>query len=355
MGIKKLHDLIKKYAFDVYEEVNIAEYAFEKIAIDLSLYMCKFKCVAGDRWINSFLNLVTCLRRNDVHCVFIFDSNAPPEKEKEREKRKESKENLKYKVSELEEALDLYITNKEVNSTFSRFYEKNGNINASILHPEKDVEYDIELLQDEIKKKKQQIIEISQEDIILVKQLFDILKIPYYQAPNEAETMCADLCKRGLVSAVLSEDTDVIAYGCPNFLFKIETLSGKCTRINYHKLLSLLDVNDEQFLDLCIMCGCDYNKNIPKIGFDRSYKFIQKYGNIENVKDELNVDVSMLIHERCRELFRCYEKDLLTRIPFCGKPDFNELERFMIHHKMNNKIENLKRAYTVSTNIVFLD
>ena len=66
-----------------------------KVSIDTSLFLCKFKAIAGDRWLESFIRLVSCLRRNEIHCVFIYDTSAPPEKNDERAERRKQQEKLK--------------------------------------------------------------------------------------------------------------------------------------------------------------------------------------------------------------------------------------------------------------------
>jgi flap endonuclease-1 len=38
----------------------------------------------------------------------------------------------------------------------------------------------------------------------------------------------------------------------------------------------------EKFIDLCILCGCDYTTNIPGIGPIKAYNYIDCYENIEN-------------------------------------------------------------------------
>ena len=56
---------------------------------------------------------------------------------------------------------------------------------------------------------------------------------------------------------------------------KFDVVTGLCTCVNHEKLLSLLSLNKSQFLDLCILCGTDYNKNLPKIGSFTAYKYIK--------------------------------------------------------------------------------
>ena len=41
----------------------------------------------------------------------------------------------------------------------------------------------------------------------------------------------------------------------------------------------------EQFVDFCILCGCDYTCKIPKLGSETAYKYIKAHGNIETILD----------------------------------------------------------------------
>lgn len=47
--------------------------------------------------------------------------------------------------------------------------------------------------------------------------------------------------------------------------------------------LAALGLSQEQFIDLCIMCGCDYASNIRGIGPVRALEFIRKHGCLEKV------------------------------------------------------------------------
>ena len=62
--------------------------------------MHKFKAIRGNHWMQMFIDMISCLRRNDIHCVFIFDGKAPKEKETEREKRK-NEEKIRSKLNVL--------------------------------------------------------------------------------------------------------------------------------------------------------------------------------------------------------------------------------------------------------------
>ena len=80
MGIKNLHSFLRSKCPEIYKTMHLSEYAYKKIAIDISLYMFKYKTIFGDKWLDAFLKLVACLRKNEIHCVFIYDNGAPPEK-----------------------------------------------------------------------------------------------------------------------------------------------------------------------------------------------------------------------------------------------------------------------------------
>jgi flap endonuclease-1 len=169
----------------------------------------------------------------------------------------------------------------------------------------------------------------------------------------EAETTCSDLCKRGIVDAVLSEDTDVLAYSAPIFLTKIDTNLDTCVRLKHSQILEFLEMTELEFLDLCIMCGCDYNKNIPKIGPQNAYKYLQKYKSIDEIGKNTVLDISVLNHIRTRELFTKYQEIDIISIPFCGIPDFEKLTSFIKDNNININIETLKKNFTHNNLIIY--
>ena len=355
MGIKNLNEFLRKNCPQVFEEIHISEYAYKKIAIDISLFLCKYKAICGDRWVSAFINLVSCLRRNEIHCVFIYDSGSPPEKADEKAERAKQREKNEQRLYEIEIALENYYNTGEINEELSAFYEKikDKPINKRLLSASKKELIDIDLIKLKIEKMRSNILNITKEDFELTRDLFRILNIPFYDAPLEAETTCSDLCKRGIVDAVLSEDTDVLAYSAPTFLTKIDTNLDTCVRLKHSQILESLEMTESEFLDLCIMCGCDYNKNIPKIGPQNAYKYLQKYKSIDEIGKNTVLDISVLNHIRTRELFTKYQEINITSIPFCGTPDFEKLRLFIIENNININIETLKKNFTHNNLIIY--
>jgi len=354
MGIKSLHKLLRKYAGNAYVKIHLTEFAFKKIAIDMSLYMCKYKAICGDDWITAIVNLVVCLRENEVHCVFIFDGKAVDDKDEERQRRLDEREKRTDIVVELEIALDLYHETGEIGNVLVKLHDKirEKSCQQSLLGNASHA-IDMKIVCEEIRKKRSQLLNISREDYDTMRELFDILSIPHFTAPTEAETMCSDLCKRGLVDAVLSEDTDVLAYGANVLLMEINPFKHTCVRIDRDVFLKLIGLNYSSFLDVCIMCGTDYNKNISGIGPERAYKLIAKHGNIDSVEQNEGIDVSILKHKRTREIFTKYEQ-VDVKIPHCGSPCVEKLDAFFQKRFIKISTQRIHRAFTqTSSTIIF--
>ena len=342
MGINNFNQFLREKCPSIYEEIHLSEYAYKRISIDISLYMHKFKAVCGDRWLSAFVNLVACLRRNEIHCAFIFDGKAPIEKINEQAKRRKDREKLENNVFILEEALDEYHKTGIIDKCLQELYNRSKSP-GRLLTKGKGI--DINWITKKIEQKRNQLYTITPEDFNIAKELFDILKVPYYTAPTEAEKMCSMLCIDKKVCAVLSEDTDVIAYGTPVFLTKIDTSKDTAVRITQQDVLNGLEFNRESFLDFCIMCGTDYNSNVPKIGIKTAYKYISKHGTIENIIKDLNIDMSILKHTRTRELFTSIENYGVNNIPYCGRPEFEKLQSFVNKYNITINIEKLKKDF----------
>jgi len=56
------------------------------------------------------------------------------------------------------------------------------------------------------------------------------------------------------------------------------------------KVLEELELTMDQFIDLCILCGCDYCDSIKGIGGQTALKLIRQHGSIESIMENLNKD-----------------------------------------------------------------
>jgi 5'-3' exonuclease len=139
----------------------------------------------------------------------------------------------------------------------------------------------------------------------------------------------------GQVYGVLSNDTDVLVYGSNKFITNLDIHRKTCVEVDYTEMLQSIELDSSQFRDFCIMCGTDYNKNIPRIGPEKSYQYIRKYSSIEGIKEALpNVDTSVLNHERVREIFRVPEEISTLEIPTIQPLDMEKIHQFAEEHSL---------------------
>jgi flap endonuclease-1 len=89
----------------------------------------------------------------------------------------------------------------------------------------------------------------------------------------------------------MTEDMDSLVFGCPRLIrksiTKLKTNKDDVSIFDLENILKSFDLTHDEFIDLCILCGCDYCSNIPKIGNITAYKLIKKHKNIENVIEEI--------------------------------------------------------------------
>jgi len=375
MGIKSLNNLLKKYE-NIHKVIHLSEYAYKKVAIDTSLFVFKYKFVMGEEWLKAFVKLINCLRENQIHCIFIFDGKASDCKKFEQERRKQSREKDKEKLFELQDALDTYYQTSEILQCLidldKKLKSKSKDKGVRLLKSSQNTnqKIDIDAIENYINMTKSRTVDITPKDFETAKNLFDLMGIPYHIAPEEAETLCSDLCKLAEVDAVLTEDTDVLAYGSPIMLCKINTYNGTCTEINHENMLNELDLQYREFLDLCIFCGTDYNTNIPGIGVMKSYEIISKFKSIEAFEDHVidlrennkkmkkyesqAIDNFMVLnYKRVRELFTEY-KTCELKVKYCREPDWEKLSEFLFYHNCNMDISTIKKSFE-PPEIVFED
>jgi 5'-3' exonuclease len=133
-------------------------------------------------------------------------------------------------------------------------------------------------------------VRISEKDKALLRATVEAMGMPYIRAPTEAEKYCAQLVREGHAIAAHSNDTDLLAHGC---LVVINKLEGDAARVVFlHNVLVQLELTLSQFVDLCVMCGTDYNPNVPKFGPMRCYALIRHYGSLEAMPDEADSSVA---------------------------------------------------------------
>lgn len=378
MGIKSLSSFLKKKS--LYDTLDISTLRYSKVAVDTPMLLYKYKASSDPTtkdWMGQFANFVAFLRRYDIHPIFVFEGKAPPEKSQTQKERKSQKLKMVEKTAQIEAELKHLETKGYVSPLLLEIYEKRKDQYPTFLQRKNERpicvrvhdEHEIaRVVKDEILRRKRYDVSISVTDTDDLKYMLDLLGVSYVQSNREAETDCVSFFYDGSVDYVMSEDTDVLAYHVDKAMTSTETdrsLKVICefdvkrltfTTICKKKVLDALDLSSASFRDFCIMCGTDYNKNIPKIGVHTSYKIISEYGTL----DRIPLDVGILNHVRVREIFTVtMDEDLNVQHAnwWCKVNIFsNKLDIFMIENNLCNvNVSNIVSSLTTTDIEVMMD
>lgn len=83
-----------------------------------------------------------------------------------------------------------------------------------------------------------------------------------------------------------SEDMDTLTFGSPVLLRHLtfsEARKAPILEVNLEKALEGLAMTMDQFIDLCILLGCDYLDSVKGVGPTTAIKLLKQYGSIEKV------------------------------------------------------------------------
>ena len=119
-------------------------------------------------------------------------------------------------------------------------------------------------------------------------KMLELMGCPVFIAPCEAEAQCAELCKKNKVFATATEDMDALTFGTKILLRGFNTKKEPIYEINYDIILQELELTSDEFVDLCILCGCDYSERIEGIGPSTAYKMIKEHKTIEKVIEHIH-------------------------------------------------------------------
>jgi len=227
MGIKNLLKFLYNYP-NIVKQIERNELNGKKIAIDISILL--YQSVIAIRntghditnkngkiisHIVGLLNKTLLLMDNNIIPIFVFDGRPPSIKKSVLNMRRELK-------------------NKAL------------------------VQYDqAETKIDQIKYFKR-CVTITKEHMNECRELLTFMGIPFIDAIQEADSELAYMCKNNLVHSVLTEDMDILTFGSPRIIKNILSFNKPLIEINLNDILNTLKINHEEFVELCILFGCDY-------------------------------------------------------------------------------------------------
>jgi 5'-3' exonuclease len=375
MGLDGFLSYVKKKHPGLVKTEHISLYSHNTIFFDISSYIYKYVIIFGThdgRWLTAMLQLFLLFKENKINIIPIFDGQAPDAKKDETDMRKEQRNKIKNKAETIENAISLIregsspdeetmtlvkdclktIKEKTENTklkSLMKFANEKTNENGSL------TEEDLNELELYILSLRKQMVYIRDSDYTALKDMLNILGIPFKTAPNEAETYCCSMIRKGLGNAVISCDSDCFAHGAKDVILSVDT-TGMIEHLKLEDVLEALEIDEEQMTDLAFLFGCDYNaKNkLYKVGPVKALELIKKYGRLENIegydKDKINSFVEL------RKLFRI---DYPLMKKYVNKDiDEEALYNFMEEKRIRvgrHKVEEVIRKINQKVELVFAD
>jgi len=319
MGIKNLKKLIKKHAPDaISDKPSLYN---KKIAIDSSILLYKYRYFYKEDsfHIQGFLHKVIELLQLGAIPVFVFDGKPPDAKRDTLDKRIQTRTKMKDRIEELKTLRnDLNI---EVCIDPEEYIDSDNDDDS-----EKPIVKEIKKINTQIKNIEKNILIVKQSHSNEVMEFLESLGIPILKAVSESEETCAFLQKNGLVDYVLTEDTDSLTFGANQVILGEKLYSLEL-------VLKGLEINYSSFIDLCILCGCDYTSTIPKVGPVNALKLIKKFGLIDNFEIDIPQEFK---YQTARNIFKQNQNYQIDQIFKIGCMDLTKIENLFDHYSLNN-------------------
>jgi len=319
MGIKGLSQLIGDNAPHAIKENEIKNFFGRKVAIDASMSIYQFliavrshdgaQLTSADgettsHLIGLFYRTIRMVD-NGIKPVYVFDGKPPDMKGGELTKRAEKREEASKQLALATDAGDTA----------------------------------------EMDKLNRRLVKVNKSHTDECKKLLTLMGIPFVEAPCEAEAQCAALVKSNKVYATATEDMDSLTFGS-NVLLRYMTYSeAKKMPIKEFHLKTILETMDytmDEFIDLCILLGCDYCDTIRGVGAKRAKDLMDKHRSIEKIIENLDTKKYTVPedwpYQQARRLFKTPDvTDPETIDLKWNQPDEDGLVKFMCEEKNFNE------------------
>ena len=319
MGIKNLNRFLRERCTkkSIYK-ASLSQFENKTIVIDTSIYLYKF--ISDGSLMENMYLFISILKTNKITPIFIFDGKPPPEK----------RELIRMRSMEKKDAEQKYMA-LQSNLTDA----SNNNITLEE-EDKKDILIEMEQL-------KRQFIRVRDGDIRKVKSLMDAYGVCYYDAPAEADQLCAYLVNNGKAWACMSDDMDMFLYGCPIVIRQLSLLNQNVIIYDTKQILNEIEMTQQQFCEIMVLSGTDYNIS-SKTSLGETMQWFRKYNKycltmIETKKTPVNFYVWLVKNTK-------YITDFLTLLRtfqlFQISDDFANWKTFELTEKTVN-MDNLKQ------------
>lgn len=316
MGIKNLFKIIKTESKDSIKKIDFKNIHMRRIAIDTSIVLYQYVVAIRSRGadletkdgrktshIYGILSKAIGLLEKGVLPIFVFDGKPPEIKRGTLESRKEKRELARKEIEHIEDEAE------------------------------------------KIKLLKRSVV-VSGKEMNECKDILRSLGLPVIEAEEEADSQCAYLSKKNLVYGVASEDMDLLTFGTTKLIRNFSISKSKqMIEISLDKMLEGFDMSMGQFIDLCILLGCDYTSTIKGIGTKKAFSFIKQYKSIEGVirfiKDSKNKRYQIpedFNYKIARKYFKsCVSSKVERKDLQWEKPNLDKLKELLNSYEFSEK------------------
>ena len=249
MGVRMLNRYLREYSSDAMKEITVNDLKNKKIAIDIRIFLYKFK--GEDALLENMCKMIRLFRLYYITPIFVFDGKPPDEKLDILSERDSMKKIAKAKCESIE---------KELNENTELSEEERSR------------------LREALKREQKNCLRITNANIRDVKKLITLMGCCYLEADGEADELCVLLVKKKFAWACMSEDMDMFVYGCQRVLRSFDLKKGTMVLYSMTDILKNLKMNLYEFRQVCLLAGSDYNKSnftiFTTMGF--FYKYLKR-------------------------------------------------------------------------------
>jgi flap endonuclease-1 len=250
MGIKNLLKFLNQYP-DIISKINLKDFYGKRIAIDISILM--YQVVIAIR--NSGADLTNLKGEITSHILGLFNKT----------------------INFLDKGIiPIYVFDGKPPSLKNKILQARKNVKKKALEKLQEATTEIEKI-----KYLKRSVTISHIQMNQCRELLLLMGIPYVDAPEEADSQLSYLCKNNMVYAVLTEDMDILTFGSPSIIRNISSNKKIPIQIQLIDILNKLNINYEEFIELCILFGCDYCPHLHDIKFSIIFDTYIKFKNID--------------------------------------------------------------------------
>jgi 5'-3' exonuclease len=233
MGIKHLNQFLRdNCSKKSIQHVHLKTLANKTIVVDTYIYMYKF--ISDNALLENMYLFISAFKEYNITPIFVFDGKPPPEKKALLNRRYLEKKEAENKYTEIQKLLSP--------DSLSELTEQQ----------KADALKDMDLL-------KKQFIRVREGDVKQVKSLMESFGMSYYDAPGEADEVCAKLSLSGKAWGCLSDDMDMFLYGCPFVLRGFNLLKHSVIVYDTESILNDLEMSSDDFREILVISGTDYN------------------------------------------------------------------------------------------------